>query len=286
MTVQKVVKLNDDGVQAPVYAFGTASKLFSMECKSEVVMAISEAGVRHIDTAAMYRNEASVGRAIGLGRHHVFLTSKCDENVPPTRSLTESLKVDRRGPFDIKKPGDLASDVDVMSAVCRRLAGQRPHLFTEEGALTLELECCALVTSPPVTGLILRLETYEPLLRLLDYDVMVTNGDGVTLMDVLLAIGQWMSKRLSSGQQYCLWQEMLARSKEKSKDWSGFPTFRSVPPRYRLPSDASMFARKAIEEQFLADHLFRMDLGRDLIEGGFYQCSVQPCKGTIIFRLQ
>ena len=75
------------------------------------------------------------------------------------KTLYNGLK-DRRGPFDIKKPGDLASDVDVMSAVCRRLAGQRPHLFTEEGALTLELECCALVTSPPVTGLILRLETY------------------------------------------------------------------------------------------------------------------------------
>jgi 2,5-diketo-D-gluconate reductase A len=38
------------------------------------------AGYRHIDTAAAYRNEAEVGRAIrasGLGREEVFVTTKC-----------------------------------------------------------------------------------------------------------------------------------------------------------------------------------------------------------------
>lgn len=76
MTVQKTFKLND-GADVPVYAFGTASEFFGKDCKSEVAMAIAEAGIRHIDTAALYRNEGSVGKALGLKRHHVFLTTKC-----------------------------------------------------------------------------------------------------------------------------------------------------------------------------------------------------------------
>jgi 2,5-diketo-D-gluconate reductase A len=39
-----------------------------------------EAGYRHIDTAAAYRNEAAVGQAVrasGVGREDVFITTKC-----------------------------------------------------------------------------------------------------------------------------------------------------------------------------------------------------------------
>ena len=78
MTGRKTIKLND-GSDVPIYAFGTASELFGKDCKTEVAMAMTEAGVRHIDTAAVYRNEGSVGKAIGLGRHHVFLTTKCTQ---------------------------------------------------------------------------------------------------------------------------------------------------------------------------------------------------------------
>jgi len=47
---------------------------------TEVVMRALSTGYRHIDTAAAYRNEAEVGRAIracDLERHEVFVTTKC-----------------------------------------------------------------------------------------------------------------------------------------------------------------------------------------------------------------
>jgi diketogulonate reductase-like aldo/keto reductase len=46
----------------------------------EVVLRALQAGYRHIDTAAAYRNEAEVGqgiRASGLDREDVFVTTKC-----------------------------------------------------------------------------------------------------------------------------------------------------------------------------------------------------------------
>ena len=50
------------------------------EDTAEVVTRAFEAGYRHIDTAAAYRNEAGVGqafRASGLDREDVFITTKC-----------------------------------------------------------------------------------------------------------------------------------------------------------------------------------------------------------------
>jgi 2,5-diketo-D-gluconate reductase A len=47
---------------------------------TEVVMLALQAGYRHIDTAAAYRNEAAVGQAVhasGLDRSEVFVTTKC-----------------------------------------------------------------------------------------------------------------------------------------------------------------------------------------------------------------
>jgi diketogulonate reductase-like aldo/keto reductase len=76
MTSQKTIKFND-GKEAPVYAYGTASKLYRKDAQAAVTMAITEAGVHHIDTAAMYRNEDSVGKAIGLKKNHIFVTTKC-----------------------------------------------------------------------------------------------------------------------------------------------------------------------------------------------------------------
>ena len=50
------------------------------EVTEEAVLLALEAGYRHIDTAAAYRNEGSVGQAVrasGLDRGDVFITTKC-----------------------------------------------------------------------------------------------------------------------------------------------------------------------------------------------------------------
>lgn len=71
------IKLND-GVEIPVYGFGT----FQIPADGSTCKAVSEAldlGIRHIDTAVAYFNEQEVGQAIresGIPREEIFLTSK------------------------------------------------------------------------------------------------------------------------------------------------------------------------------------------------------------------
>jgi diketogulonate reductase-like aldo/keto reductase len=67
-----------DGVEIPQLGFG----VFQVPPRetADVVTQAFDAGYRHIDTAAAYRNEAGVGqafRASGLGRDEVFITTKC-----------------------------------------------------------------------------------------------------------------------------------------------------------------------------------------------------------------
>ena len=76
MTTVPNVTLNK-GVEVPILGFGVYQipPDDTERCVSEAL----EVGYRHIDTAAAYRNEAGVGRAIaasGLPRDEVFVTTK------------------------------------------------------------------------------------------------------------------------------------------------------------------------------------------------------------------
>lgn len=73
------VKLNS-GQDLPLVGFGTSRLADGDECYQAVLWAL-KAGYRHIDTAAMYGNEASVGRAVrdsGVNRSDIFVTTKLD----------------------------------------------------------------------------------------------------------------------------------------------------------------------------------------------------------------
>lgn len=68
----------NNGVKIPVIGFGTWQTPDGDVAKQSVETAIN-AGFRHIDTAAAYGNEDSVGagiKASGINRHDLFLTSK------------------------------------------------------------------------------------------------------------------------------------------------------------------------------------------------------------------
>lgn len=71
------IKLND-GVEIPVYGFGT----FQIAADGSTYKAVKEAlelGILHIDTAVAYFNEEEVGKAIresGIPREEIFVTSK------------------------------------------------------------------------------------------------------------------------------------------------------------------------------------------------------------------
>jgi diketogulonate reductase-like aldo/keto reductase len=73
--MQKVVLNN--GVEMPILGFGVY-QVDPNECE-EIVYQALQAGYRSIDTAAVYGNEAGVGRAIkrsGIPRNELFITTK------------------------------------------------------------------------------------------------------------------------------------------------------------------------------------------------------------------
>ena len=70
-------KLNN-GVKIPIIGFGTWQTPDGQVAEESVLAALNS-GYRHIDTAAAYGNEESVGAAIkksGINRHELFVTTK------------------------------------------------------------------------------------------------------------------------------------------------------------------------------------------------------------------
>ncbi|HHK6650050.1 TPA: aldo/keto reductase [Streptococcus pneumoniae] len=68
----------NNGVEIPVLGFGTFKAKAGEEAYRAVLEAL-KAGYRHIDTAAIYQNEESVGQAIkdsGVPREEMFVTTK------------------------------------------------------------------------------------------------------------------------------------------------------------------------------------------------------------------
>jgi diketogulonate reductase-like aldo/keto reductase len=84
-----------DGVLMPMLGLGVWQVADGRECEQAVEWAL-EAGYRHVDTAAAYRNERSVGAALrhsGLRRNEVFVTTKWMPLRPnPARELARSLE--------------------------------------------------------------------------------------------------------------------------------------------------------------------------------------------------
>ncbi|KIY46754.1 Aldo/keto reductase [Fistulina hepatica ATCC 64428] len=70
----------NDGTEIPAIAFGTGSVNKAKDAQALVTQAL-ETGFSHIDTAAFYFNEQSVGAAIhesGLARNEFYVTTKYD----------------------------------------------------------------------------------------------------------------------------------------------------------------------------------------------------------------
>ena len=77
MNLSSTVKLNN-GVEIPVLGLGTYQLEEGGQAYNAVKFAI-ETGYKHIDTAAAYHNERSIGKAIkdsGIKREDIFITTK------------------------------------------------------------------------------------------------------------------------------------------------------------------------------------------------------------------
>ncbi|KLK97745.1 voltage-dependent potassium channel beta subunit [Lactococcus lactis subsp. lactis] len=96
MTLTDTYTLNN-GIKIPKVGFGTWQSASGEEAYNAVKSAL-EAGYRHIDTAAVYKNEESVGQAIadsGIPREELFVTTKLwgvGTTEDAAKALDESLK--------------------------------------------------------------------------------------------------------------------------------------------------------------------------------------------------
>jgi len=95
LRIAKKLKLND-GRLIPQLGLGVWQTRPGPTCEAAVLAAL-EAGYRHIDTAAMYGNEESVGAAVrtsGIPREGVFVTTKLwnSDHKNPERALETSLR--------------------------------------------------------------------------------------------------------------------------------------------------------------------------------------------------
>lgn len=93
-TIDSKTKLND-GHAMPRLGLGVWLISSGKSCESAVRAAL-DAGYRHIDTAAFYGNEESVGKAIrdsGIARDEIYLTTKLwnSDHGNPERALDRSL---------------------------------------------------------------------------------------------------------------------------------------------------------------------------------------------------
>jgi diketogulonate reductase-like aldo/keto reductase len=95
LTIETNITLND-GHAIPQLGLGVWQTRAGRSCEAAVLAAL-EAGYRHIDTAAMYGNEESVGAAIrasGIPREKIFVTTKLwnSDHDNPERALATSLR--------------------------------------------------------------------------------------------------------------------------------------------------------------------------------------------------
>jgi len=77
LSMRTTIQLNN-GRDMPVLGLGVARMAEGAETEQSVLWAL-EAGYRLIDTAKIYGNEASVGRAVrksGIAREEIFVTTK------------------------------------------------------------------------------------------------------------------------------------------------------------------------------------------------------------------
>jgi len=86
----------NDGLGIPALGLGVWQTPSGKQCEAAVLAAL-EAGYRHIDTAAIYGNEASVGAALhksGIPRTEIFVTTKLwnEDHGNPTKAFDKSLK--------------------------------------------------------------------------------------------------------------------------------------------------------------------------------------------------
>ena len=139
----RTVTLNS-GYEMPIYGLGTYS-LHDEECKNSVTAALNS-GVRLIDTAHAYGNEAEIGEAIrdsGIPREEIFVITKLypDQFSDPDAAIEEALAKLNIGYIDmmlLHHPSD--GDVEAYHAMENAVAEGKIHSIGLSNWYVEELE--------------------------------------------------------------------------------------------------------------------------------------------------
>jgi 2,5-diketo-D-gluconate reductase B len=148
-----------NGARIPLLGLGTWD-LRGKSCARMVEQALS-LGYRHIDTAAMYRNEEAVGeglRASGVPRDDVFITTKvwssdlrARDFERSTRESIEKLKVRNVDLLLIHWPNSSVPLQETIGALCKmKRDGLTRHIGVSNFTVALVEEAVKLATEPLV----------------------------------------------------------------------------------------------------------------------------------------
>jgi diketogulonate reductase-like aldo/keto reductase len=156
-----ILSVESNGVRIPLLGLGTWD-LRGRECARTVEAALG-LGYRHIDTAAMYRNESEVGeglRASGVPRDDVFITTKVwSSNLRARdfeRSASDSLKDLKLDSVDlllIHWPNSSVPLKETIGALCKmKRDGLTRHIGVSNFSPALIAEAVGLSTEPLVNN--------------------------------------------------------------------------------------------------------------------------------------
>jgi len=150
-----------NGARVPLLGLGTWD-LRGKSCARMVEAALC-LGYRHIDTAAMYRNEVAVGeglRASGVRRDEVFITTKvwssdlrARDFERSTRESVENLKIRNVDLLLIHWPNSSVPLKETIGALCKmKREGLARHIGVSNFDPTLVADAVKLATEPLVNN--------------------------------------------------------------------------------------------------------------------------------------
>jgi diketogulonate reductase-like aldo/keto reductase len=161
MSETQIKFVESHGARIPLIGLGTWD-LRGKACVRVVDEAL-RLGYRHIDTAAMYRNEADVGaglRASGIPRDEVFITTKvwssdlrAADFERSARDSLKNLKLDRVDLLLIHWPNSSVPLKETIGALCKmKREGVARHIGVSNFDSALIAEAVRLATEPLVNN--------------------------------------------------------------------------------------------------------------------------------------
>ncbi|KAG8863096.1 hypothetical protein FRB96_009276 [Tulasnella sp. 330] len=193
MPYKEYVTLNT-GAKMPTVGLGTW-KSKPGEVEHAVGYALKEAGYKHVDTAAAYRNEPEVGKGIkasGVSRESIFLTTKLNnpDHGEEEAALFSSLKNLDTPYLDLLKP-DFSKDwLDTWKAM-EKVYQEHPNKVKAIGVSNFSVEFLTrLLKEATIVPAVNQIELHENGIVVTAYSPLGSDNSPLLTNDVVVAIAK------------------------------------------------------------------------------------------------